>query len=144
MSEALDLTDLSSIDEIENEWIAMPDGARLAARIWKPKDADRNPVPAILEYIPYRKRDFMRSRDEPMHRYFALHGYASVRVDMRGSGDSDGVLDDEYSPAEHDDALAIIAWIARATLVFRCGRHDWDFLGRLQCAAGRGAAIRRR
>ena len=86
MSEALDLTDLSSIDEIENEWIAMPDGARLAARIWKPKDADRNPVPAILEFIPYRKRDFMRSRDEPMHRYFALHGYASVRVDLRGSG----------------------------------------------------------
>ena len=113
MSETLDVTDLSSIDEIENEWIAMPDGARLAARIWKPKDAARNPVPAILEFIPYRKRDFMRSRDEPMHRYFALHGYASVRVDVRGSGDSDGILDDEYSPREHDDALAIIAWLAQ-------------------------------
>jgi uncharacterized protein len=113
VSEMLDVTDLSSIDEIENEWIAMPDGARLAARIWKPKEADRNPVPAILEFIPYRKRDFMRSRDEPMHRYFALHGYASVRVDVRGSGDSDGVLDDEYSPTEHDDALAIIAWLER-------------------------------
>ncbi len=113
MTDVLDVTDLSSIDEIENEWIAMPDGARLAARIWKPKDSNRNPVPAIFEFIPYRKRDFMRSRDEPMHRYFALHGYASVRVDVRGSGDSDGILDDEYSPREHDDALAIIAWIER-------------------------------
>ena len=109
----LDLSDLSSIEEIENIWITMPDGARLAARMWKPKDADRNPVPALLEFIPYRKRDFMRSRDEPMHRYFALHGYASVRVDLRGSGDSDGVLHDEYSAAEHDDALAIIAWLEK-------------------------------
>jgi putative CocE/NonD family hydrolase len=107
------LTDLSAIEEIENLWIPMPDGARLAARVWKPKDAGRRPVPAILEFIPYRKRDFMRSRDEPMHRYFAMRGYVSVRVDLRGSGDSDGVLHDEYSPAEHEDALAIIDWLSR-------------------------------
>jgi putative CocE/NonD family hydrolase len=81
--------------------------------MWKPKSAEANPVPAILEFIPYRKRDFMRLRDEPMHRYFALHGYVSVRVDVRGSGDSDGVLHDEYSAAEHDDALAIIDWLSR-------------------------------
>lgn len=112
MTAGVDLADLSSIEEIENVWIGMPDGARLAARIWQPRDAERNPVPALLEFIPYRKRDFMRSRDEPMHRYFALRGYASVRVDLRGSGDSDGVLHDEYSPAEIDDAVAIIAWLA--------------------------------
>ena len=112
MNEPLDASDLAAIEEIENLWIPMPDGARLAARIWKPRDADANPVPAILEFIPYRKRDFMRSRDEPMHRYYALHGYVSVRVDLRGSGDSDGVLHDEYSAAEHSDALAIIAWLA--------------------------------
>jgi len=113
MNAPVDLSDLSSIEEIENTWITMPDGDRLAARMWMPKDAVRKPVPAILEFIPYRKRDFMRSRDEPMHRYYALHGYASVRVDLRGSGDSDGVLHDEYSPAEHDDALAIIAWLEK-------------------------------
>ena len=112
MSSRFELDDLSSIGEIENRWIHMADGARLAARIWKPNDAERNPVPAILEFIPYRKRDFMRSRDESIHRYYALSGYASVRVDLRGSGDSDGVLDDEYSPTEHEDALAIIAWLA--------------------------------
>ena len=97
---------------IENEWIPLPDGTRLAARIWLPLDAERAPVPALLEYLPYRKRDFMRSRDGPMHHYFAGHGYASVRVDIRGAGDSDGVTLDEYTKQEHDDATAVIAWLA--------------------------------
>ena len=101
-----------SIEEIENVFIPMSDGCRIAARLWLPKFAHQSPVPAILEYIPYRKRDFMRARDEPIHRYFAGHGYAAIRVDLRGSGDSDGVLSDEYSPQEHDDALEIIQWLA--------------------------------
>ncbi len=54
----------------------------------------------------------MRARDEPIHRYFAMKGYCSVRVDVRGSGDSDGVLHDEYSHQELRDALEILAWIA--------------------------------
>ncbi len=90
----------------------MPDGCRLAARIWLPADAETSPVPAILEYIPYRKRDFTRVRDEPIHHYFAGHGYAAIRVDVRGSGDSDGVLADEYSEQEIADGIAVIAWIA--------------------------------
>lgn len=97
---------------IENVFITMRDGCRIAARIWLPADANAHPVPAILEYIPYRKRDFMRARDEPIHRYFAGHGYAAVRVDLRGSGDSEGVLFDEYLPQEHRDALEIIEWLA--------------------------------
>lgn len=104
-------TILERIQEIENTWIPMSDGCGIAARIWLPNTAHQKPVPAILEYIPYRKRDFMRSRDEPIHRYFADHGFASVRVDIRGSGDSEGVLYDEYSPQEHADALEIIDWI---------------------------------
>ena len=93
-------TGLGSIREIENAWISMSDGCRIAARIWMPTSAEPEPVPAILEYIPYRKRDFMRARDEPIHRYFALEGYASVRVDIRGSGDSEGLLYDEYTLQE--------------------------------------------
>lgn len=104
---------LDRITEIENTWITLSDGCRIAARLWLPKTADQEPVPAILEYIPYRKRDFMRSRDEPIHRYFAAEGFASVRVDLRGTGDSEGVLQDEYSPQEHDDALEIINWIVQ-------------------------------
>ena len=104
--------DVADIVEIENVWITMSDGCRIAARIWLPAGAELEPVPAILEYIPYRKRDFMRARDEPIHRYFAQAGYAAVRVDLRGSGNSEGVLFDEYTQQELDDALEIIAWIA--------------------------------
>ena len=67
--------------------------------------AEAAPVPAILEYIPYRKRDFMRRRDESLHGYFAANGYVAVRVDMRGSGESDGIMHDEYLLQEQDDAL---------------------------------------
>jgi uncharacterized protein len=97
---------------VENEWIPLPDGTRLAARIWLPQDAAAAPVPALLEYLPYRKRDFMRSRDGPMHHYLAGHGYASVRVDIRGAGDSEGVTRDEYTETEHTDAIAVIEWLA--------------------------------
>ena len=46
-----------SVREIVNAEIPLSDGTRLAARMWLPEDAERNPVPAILEYLPYRKRD---------------------------------------------------------------------------------------
>ncbi|SDJ28787.1 hypothetical protein SAMN04488540_106188 [Ferrimonas sediminum] len=101
-----------NIRHIEHCWIPMADGTRLAARIWMPEGADSMPVPAIFEYIPYRKRDGVRLRDESMHPYFAGHGYASVRVDIRGSGDSEGVLTDEYLQQELDDGVTIIEWLA--------------------------------
>jgi len=133
------------IEEIENVWIPMADGSRLAARVWLPHDARREPVPAILEYIPYRKRDLMRARDEPIHRYFAMHGYASVRVDLRGTGDSDGVLHDEYSPQEHEDALDAIEWIAAqewcAGSVGMMG-ISWGGFNALQVAALRPPALK--
>ena len=101
------------VREIENTFITMPDGVQLAARIWMPKDAEKNPVPMILEHLPYRKRDGTHVRDALTHPYFAGHGYACVRVDMRGNGDSEGVMMDEYTQQELDDACAVIAW-ARA------------------------------
>jgi uncharacterized protein len=97
---------------IRHEWIPMPDGCRLAARIWLPEEAERAPVPAILEYVPYRKNDGLALRDAPIHHYFAGHGYASVRVDIRGSGDSDGILADEYLPLEQEDGVEVIRWLA--------------------------------
>jgi len=100
------------VREIDGVWITMADGVRLAARIWMPDDAEAEPVPAILEYIPYRKSDHTRARDDLNHPYFAGHGYASVRVDIRGSGDSEGVLTDEYTIQELDDGVRIIEWLA--------------------------------
>ena len=96
----------------EDVWIPLSSGHRLAARIWLPEDAETDPVPALLEYIPYRKRDMTRAGDEPTHHYLAGHGYASVRVDMRGAGDSSGVMHDEYALQEQDDAVEVIAWLA--------------------------------
>ena len=70
------------------------------------------PVPAIFEYVPYRKNDGLVLRDAPIHHYFAGHGYASVRVDIRGTGDSDGILADEYLPLEQQDGVEVIRWLA--------------------------------
>ncbi len=95
----------------ENLWIPMPDGVRLAARLWLPESAMFEPVPAIFEYIPYRKRDSVRSRDSQIYTYFAGHGYAGIRVDLRGSGDSEGILEDEYLQQELDDGIAVIQWL---------------------------------
>src|SRR5690242_1065737 len=97
---------------IEHTLIPLKDGTMLAARIWLPNDAEARPVPALLEYLPYRKRDGTYQRDALTHPYLAGHGYAAVRVDIRGSGESGGVLSDEYSQAELDDALEVIAWLA--------------------------------
>ncbi|MBY6113498.1 CocE/NonD family hydrolase [Mameliella alba] len=97
---------------IETVWITMPDGARLAARLWLPDGARDTPVPCILEYIPYRRRDRTRMRDESMHPLFAEAGYASIRVDIRGYGDSDGLAEDEYSHQEMQDGHNVVQWIA--------------------------------
>lgn len=100
------------VREIENIFITMRDGVQLAARIWLPEEAERVPLPAIMEYIPYRKRDITRARDNANHAYMAGHGYVCVRVDMRGSGDSDGVVTDEYTQQEQEDGVDTIAWLA--------------------------------
>jgi predicted acyl esterase len=133
------------VRHVENLEIPMPDGCRLAARLWLPEGAEARPVPAILEYIPYRKRDFMRLRDESIHPWFAGHGYAAIRVDMRGSGESDGVLADEYLKLEQDDAIAVIAWLAAqpwcSGAVGMMGK-SWGAYNSLQVAARRPKALK--
>jgi putative CocE/NonD family hydrolase len=97
---------------VPNAWIPLSDGCRLSARAWLPEHADAaHPVPAILEYLPYRKDDATAAEDASRHPYFAAHGFASVRVDLRGTGDSDGVCLGEYLPAEQADALEVLSWL---------------------------------
>ncbi len=98
---------------LENEWIVLRDGTRLAARIWLPRDTARQPVPAILEYLPYRKRDGTALRDDITYPYLARRGYAGVRVDIRGNGESDGLMQDEYTAQELTDGVEVIDWIAQ-------------------------------
>lgn len=100
------------VKETADLGIVLPDGCRLSARVWMPEDAMENPVPAILEFLPYRKRDGTTARDNLTHPYIAGHGYACLRVDMRGNGDSEGLMEDEYSVQELNDACAVIEWIA--------------------------------
>ncbi|MDF0601567.1 CocE/NonD family hydrolase [Psychromarinibacter sp. C21-152] len=100
------------IVEEENVFIPVTDGLHLSARIWRPKGSEEAPVPAVLEYIPYRKRFGTAVRDERTHPYLAGHGYACIRLDIRGSGESDGVLTDEYLQSELDDGVAALHWIA--------------------------------
>ncbi len=101
-----------TVREIEHLEIPMPDGTRLAARIWMPEGAEAQAVPAILEYIPYRKNDKTLERDHARAPWLAAQGYAYVRVDLRGTGESDGVMTDEYTRTELQDGYNVIAWIA--------------------------------
>lgn len=100
----------AAVTETEHCWIPMPDGARLAARIWRPPGA--GPFPALFECIPYRKGDLVRARDERNHPWFAARGYVCLRIDMRGSGDSEGRMPDMYSQDELADARHVIRWLA--------------------------------
>ena len=92
--------------------IPMPDGVRLAADLYMPADLRSGErVPALLEYLPYRKDD--DEADYAAHAYFARHGYVGVRVDIRGFGNSGGAPPTrEYSAQEQEDGERIIAWLA--------------------------------
>lgn len=103
---------LREIEELPDMGITLSDGCRLSARVWRPVDAGDDPVPVILEYLPYRKRDGTCGRDALTHPWFARRGYACVRVDMRGNGDSQGLMADEYTQQELDDAVEVIAQLA--------------------------------
>lgn len=101
---------MEGLIELDDIRIPAADGCELSARLWRPAELVR--VPAVLEAIPYRKRDGTVARDELMHPHVARAGYATVRVDLRGSGDSGGLLYDEYTPQEMADVLAVISWLA--------------------------------
>jgi uncharacterized protein len=135
----------SRVHEVELEWIPLTDGIRLAARLWLPENSDRAAVPAILEYVPYRRRDSYRERDNYTHAWFAENGYACIRVDVRGTGDSDGVIRDEYLAQEQEDGIEVIDWISRQTwCTGQVGMMgiSWGGFNSLQIAARRPAALK--
>ncbi len=102
---------------MEQAWIPMTDGVRLSATLYMPDGAKvGEKFPALLEYLPYRKDDGTAGEDYPNHSYFARRGYVSVRVDIRGTGTSEGVPPErEYSAQEQIDGEQVIAWLAHQT-----------------------------
>jgi predicted acyl esterase len=134
-----------TVRTVEHLWIPLSDGCRLAARLWLPDDAERDPVPAVLDAVPYRKGDGTAPGDAAWNRYFAGHGYAGVRIDLRGSGDADGVIDDEYTEQEGRDIDEVIAWLATQSwctgAVGMIG-VSWGGFAALQAAARRPPALR--
>jgi putative CocE/NonD family hydrolase len=130
---------------IENEWIPMPDGVRLAVRLWIPEGAEVHPVPAVIEYLPYRKRDGVRRRDEATAQNLAPFGIAFARIDIRGTGDSDGVITDEYDEPELRDAVDCIGWLARQPWcngAVGMRGISWGGINSLQVAARRPPALK--
>ncbi|MGW8379246.1 CocE/NonD family hydrolase [Streptomyces sp. ODS28] len=127
----------------EDVWIPMPDGTRLYARIWRPRTEE--PVPVLLEYLPYRLSDWTAPRDAQRHPWYAGHGYASVRVDVRGQGNSEGRTGDEYDEQELSDGEAVIDWLAaQPWSTGRLGMFgiSWGGFNSLQLAARRPEALK--
>ena len=123
--------------------IPMDDGVRLAATLYVP-DAP-GPFPAVLESIPYRKDDWTLSRDWPLHGAFAAAGYVSCRLDVRGTGSSEGIAAGEYPEREVLDNLAGIDWLAtRDWSTGSVGMFgiSWGGFSALQAAARRPPALR--
>lgn len=91
--------------------VPLQNGTLLYARVWRPLTDE--PVPALLEYLPYRLTDWTAPRDHQRHPWYAgRHGYASVRVDIRGHGDSGGTPTDEHPATEPADGVEVVNWLA--------------------------------
>jgi len=105
--------DRASQIEIRQAFIELPDGVRLAADLYFPGNAkSSDSYPVLLEYLPYRK-DESRARNYSLYSYFIARGYVVARVDIRGTGNSEGVtIPYEYSNIELDDGESVIDWLA--------------------------------
>ncbi|SDA60515.1 CocE/NonD family hydrolase [Mesorhizobium qingshengii] len=132
-----------AVETVDPLWITLADGTRIAATLWRPRTDAR--VPVVVEMVPYRRRDGTVARDIDIHPWLAGHGIACARIDIRGSGDSDGDLADEYLPREQQDACEIIAHLAAQSW---CNGNvgmtgiSWGGFNALQVAARRPSALK--
>ncbi len=91
--------------------IPMRDGVHLSADIYRPDRPGR--LGAILEHIPYRKDDMRALQDRGQNLVLVEAGFVCVRLDVRGTGSSEGVAVDEYTEAEQLDGVEVVEWISR-------------------------------
>lgn len=124
-------------------FVTMPDGVRLAATLYLPESA--GPWPALLEALPYRKDDLTASWRTEYERLAAEFGYAVCRLDLRGTGSSEGDALDEYTTREHEDVEHVIGWLAEqdwcAGSVGMYGT-SWSGFNSLQVAMRRPPGLR--
>ena len=99
---------------VQEARIPLPDGVRLAADLFMPSGgAAGERFPVLLEYLPYRK-DEGRGRNYPLYSYFVRRGYVVARVDIRGTGNSEGkLIPYEYSDRENEDGEVVIDWLSK-------------------------------
>ncbi|HWD29186.1 MAG TPA: CocE/NonD family hydrolase [Rhizomicrobium sp.] len=118
-------------------------GRWLHARLWRPDGEGR--WPAILESSPYRAGDLFRPLVDGQLGWFAQHGYAVLAIDIAGSGNSPGLLHDEYEAQEIGDLVAAIDWASRQDWcdggVGLCGL-SWAAFAALRAAARRPPALK--
>ncbi|MBZ9823065.1 CocE/NonD family hydrolase [Mesorhizobium sp. CA4] len=132
-----------AVETVDPYWIALADGTQIAATVWRPRTQAK--VPVVVEMVPYRRRDGTVARDVDIHPWLAGYGIACARIDIRGSGDSDGDLADEYLPREQEDACEIIAHLAAQSW---CNGNvgmtgiSWGGFNALQVAARRPPALK--
>jgi predicted acyl esterase len=93
----------------QRAWVPLADGTRLAARLWVPEHV---PAATVLEALPYRMDDLTSSYVGEYERLCEEGGLAVARVDLRGTGSSEGLATDEYAPQEQADLAEVIAWLA--------------------------------
>jgi putative CocE/NonD family hydrolase len=131
------------VDWLDPGVITISDGTRIAYTLWRP--LTNRKVPVVVEMVPYRRRDGTVARDMEMAPWYAGHGIAYARIDIRGSGDSEGDLADEYTPREQEDACEIIASLAAEPW---CNGNvgmtgiSWGGFNSLQVAARRPPALK--
>jgi uncharacterized protein len=98
-------------ERIGQAWVPVEGGVRLSVTLFLP-DPAAGPAPCIVEALPYRKDDLTASYDPEYERLRDEFGYAVARVDLRGTGSSEGVATDEYPAVEQRDIVTVLAWLA--------------------------------
>lgn len=95
--------------------IAMRDGTRLAADIYRPRREGRHPVlllfsayPKKLDHLP--SNPAFRFRETSDFAWWVDQGYALVRIDARGTGESTEGEWDFLGPVEQQDLYDSIEW----------------------------------
>jgi len=122
---------------VKNVMIPMRDGIHLAADLIMPDTEGR--FPALIEYCPYRKDDLTLVEND-IHYFFAERGYVDVRLDVRGTGSSEGYSTGEYSSDEIEDAQEAIYWLAKQKwCTGKVGMFGWSYSGQTSMIAAMNA-----